>query len=101
MERDNFKVAKDIAWVIKSLWAGAVAVVIAAVWVTALAQEVKTNTEILKEREAVFQTIPLIASALIRIEGKLDATDKRQREIEKGRVRLEEKVERIEKDLEE
>ncbi len=83
MNVDNFKVAKDIAWVIKTMWGGIVVVVLATVWMTALAADVKSNADELKAREQATDAVPAIVAALARIEQQLDKADTRQRDIQK------------------
>ncbi len=75
---ETIKAAKDIAWVIKSLWIAATALVLATVWIVALAQDVKTNTEKLNVAATEAQIIS-VAEALGRIETSLRNADTRQR----------------------
>lgn len=77
---DGLKVARDIAWVIKTLWTGAVVTVLAAVWVVSLAQEVETNTAKIEEAATKDQMTTVI-DALNDIKGSLTAADTRQRGI--------------------
>ena len=93
---DGLSVAKDIAWVIKTLWSGAVVFVLASVWVIALAQDVKTNSEKIDEA-ATQEQLASVVETLERIEKKIDAGDARQREMKSSIDKLETQVDTIEK----
>ena len=93
---DGLSIAKDIAWVIKTLWGGAVVFILATAWVVALAQDVKSNTENLEEA-ATQEQLNTVVGLLERIEKKIDKSDDRQREMKSSIDKLETQVEDIKK----
>ena len=93
---DGLSIAKDIAWVIKTLWGGAVVFVLATVWVVALAQDVKSNTENLEEA-ATQEQMAQVLEGIKDIKKSLNEADDRQREIKSQVDKLEAKVDSIEK----
>ena len=93
---DGLQVAKDIAWVMKTLWGGLVVVVLAAVWVAALAGDVKTNTSKIEEA-ATAEQMALVLDGISDIKKSLDDADARQREIKSQVDKLEQQVEDIKK----
>lgn len=93
---DGLKIAKDVSWVIRTLWTGAVVTVLAAIWVAALAADVHSNTEKIEEKASTEQ-LAAVAATLERIEGKIDEQGKEQQKIKESTIRLETKVEALEK----
>lgn len=77
---ETLKAARDIAWVIKTLWVGLIAVVGAAIWVASLAAEVELNSEKIQAAATQAQIVS-VAATLERIEGSLEKADVRQREM--------------------
>lgn len=92
---DHMKIHKDVAWVIRTLWSGAVVIVVAAVWVVALASDVESNTKELV-RKADVTTAAAIIATLDRIEDKIDEQAKEQKVVSASVIRLETKVEALE-----
>lgn len=93
---DALKLAKDVSWVIKSIWSGVAVVVLATMWIVALAADVKTNTEKI-EKAATREQMVLVLEGIKDIKESLSDADKRQREIKSQVDRLEQQVEDIEK----
>ena len=93
---DGLSVAKDIAWVIKTLWSGAVVFILASVWVIALAQDVKTNSEKIDEA-ATREQMAQVLEGIKDIKKSLNEADDRQRAIKSQVDKLETKVDSIEK----
>jgi len=94
--KDGLEIAKDVAWVIKTLWSGAVVFILCAVWVISLAQDVKTNTEKVSEAATAAQMAQVL-EGIKDIKGSLNDADKRQREIKSQVDKLEQQVEDIKK----
>ena len=94
--RDGLEVAKDIAWVIKTLWSGGVIFMLCAVWVIALAQDVKTNAAKVADA-ATKEQMQLVLSGIKDIKGSLVDADKRQRDIQRQVDKLEQQVEDVKK----
>jgi len=94
--KDGLEIAKDVAWVIKTLWSGAVVFILCAVWVISLAQDVKTNTEKVSEAATAAQMAQVL-EGIKDIKGSLTAADERQREIKSQVDKLEQQVEDIKK----
>lgn len=92
---DHMKIHKDVVWVIRTLWSGAAVIVLAAVWVVALASDVATNKKEL-DRKADVQTTAAIVETLKRIEGKIDKQATEQKTVSDTVIRLETKVEALE-----
>ena len=97
---DHMKIHKDVVWVIRTLWGGAVAMAIVIAWAVALASDVEQNSEAL-EKKVDQATAESIVSALNRIEGKIDKQAEEQKTIRDSVIRLETKVEKLEEDIDE
>lgn len=95
---DHMKIHKDVVWVIRTLWSGALVIIVAALWVAALAADVENNSEEIEEK-ADTATVAALAATLERIEGKIDEGDTRQRQIQQSVARLEQKVEDLEDEI--
>lgn len=96
---DNMKIHKDVVWVIRTLWGGGIALVLAAMWVASLAADVETNkkgVEAAASREQLQTTVEILK----RLETKIDKQDERQRTIQQSLIRLEAKVEDLEEEVE-
>jgi septal ring factor EnvC (AmiA/AmiB activator) len=93
---DSLSIAKDIAWVIKTLWGGAVVFILATAWVVALAQDVKNNTDKIDDA-ATQEHLDTVIGLLERIEKKIDKSDDRQRQMKSSIDKLETQVEDIKK----
>jgi hypothetical protein len=93
---DSLRIAKDISWVIKTLWSGAIVTVFAAVWVAALAADVKTNAEKI-DKAATQAQVATVIEALDDIKSSLRDADTRQRAIQTDVAKLEAQVDAIEK----
>lgn len=93
---DGLQVAKDIALVMKTLWGGLVVVVVAAIWVAALAADVKTNTGHIEEA-ATAEQMALVLDGISDIKKSLDDADARQREIKSQVDKLEAEIDNIKK----
>lgn len=93
---DGFELARDIAWVIKTLWAGAVVVVLASLWVAALAADVKSNTEKI-EQAATQEQMAQVLEGIKDIKKSLTDADARQRDIKSQVDKLEAQVDDIRK----
>ena len=96
VEQDHFKVAKDVAWVIKSLWVAAAAIVLATMWVAALAADVKSNTAKVSEA-ATHEQMTQVLEGIKDIKANLKDADERQRDIKSQVDKLESQVEEIKK----
>jgi len=88
---DGLKVAKDVAWVIKSLWSGVIVVIAAAIWISALAADVHQNTEKL-EHAATKAQMDTIIVLLTSVSKTVEKADDRQREMKSQLDKLESKV---------
>ena len=97
---DHMKLHKDIVWVIRTLWGGAVAIAVIVAWAVALASDVQQNSEDL-ENTVSTDTAAAIVQSLERIERKIDEGDARQREIQQDLAALNQKVEDLEEEIEE
>lgn len=97
---DHMKIHKDVVWVIRTLWGGGVALVLAAVWVASLAADVEKNKEDVQDA-ATKEQLTTTVEILKRLETKIDKQDERQRTIQDSIVRLEAKVEDLEDEVEE
>lgn len=96
---DNMKIHKDVVWVIRTLWGGGIALVLAAMWVASLAADVESNkkgVEAAASREQLQTTVEILK----RLETKIDKQDERQRTIQQSLIRLEAKVEDLEEEVE-
>ena len=93
---DGFELARNIAWVIKTLWAGAVFVVLASLWVAALAADVKSNAEKI-EQAATQEQMAQVLEGIKDIKQSLTDADARQRDIKSQVDKLEAQVEDIKK----
>lgn len=91
---------KDLVWVIRTLWGGAVALALVIAWAVSLANDVKTNSEKL-EAKVDAATAQAIVESLARIEKKIDEGDVRQRQIIVDLASLSQKVEDLEEEIEE
>lgn len=93
------KIHKDVVWVIRTLWGGGIALVLAAMWVASLAADVESNkkgVEAAASREQLQTTVEILK----RLETKIDKQDERQRTIQQSLIRLEAKVEDLEEEVE-
>lgn len=97
---DGLKIAKDVSWVIKTLWTGAVVTVLAAIWVAALAADVKQNTDKIEEA-ATKEQLELVIESLKDIKGSLKDADDRQRSIQSQLDRVETEVENLKEEVDE
>lgn len=97
---DHMKLHKDIVWVIRTLWGGAAAFALVVAWAVSLANDVESNTEDL-ENTVSTETAAAIVASLNRIEGKIDAGDERQRNIQTDLAALKQQVEDLEEEIEE
>lgn len=77
---DGLKVAKDIAWVMRTLWGGAVVFVLAVVWVVSLANEVQHTKEI-AEAAATKNQMTSVIESLNEIKRSLGNSDTRERDM--------------------
>ena len=93
---DGFELARNIAWVVKTLWGGAAVLVLAAVWVAALAADVKSNTHLVEEA-ATAEQMKQVLEGINAIKENLKEADARQRDIKSQVDKLEIKVDSIEK----
>ena len=96
---DHMKIHKDVVWVIRTLWGGGVALVVAAMWIAALAADVEQNKQDVEEA-ATKEQLTTTVEILKRLETKIDKQDERQRTIQDSIVRLEAKVEDLEDEVE-
>lgn len=96
---DNMKIHKDVVWVIRTLWGGGIALVLAAMWVASLAADVEENKKDV-ERAATQEQLQTTVEILKRLETKIDKQDERQRGIQDSLTRLETKVEELEEEVE-
>lgn len=78
---DGLVLAKDIAWVIKSLWGLAVVFAIAIAWGVTLANDVKNNSDKVAE-SATKEQIEQVLEGIKEIKGSLNAADDRQRKMQ-------------------
>jgi septal ring factor EnvC (AmiA/AmiB activator) len=97
---ERMDIHKDVVWVIRTLWGGALGLALAAMWVASLAADVEQNKERL-ENTVTTETASAIVSSLQRIESKIDAGDDRQREIQQDLAALKQKVSDIEEEVNE
>lgn len=95
---DNMKIHKDVVWVIRTLWGGGIALVVAAMWVASLAADVEQNKEDVKSA-ATQDQLTTTVEILKRLETKIDKQDERQRTIQDSLTRLETKVEQLEEEV--
>lgn len=93
---DHMKIHKDVVWVIRTLWGGAVVIFLATAWVVALASDVALNKKEI-ERKADVSVTTSIVDALTRIERKIDKQATEQKTVSDTVIRLETKVEALEK----
>jgi len=93
---DGLTLAKDIAWVIRTLWGGVAVVILAAAWVAALAGDVKSNTDKIEDA-ATAQQVQQVLAGLKEIRDTIKDIDLRQRSIKTQVDRLEQQVEDIKK----
>jgi len=93
---DGLEVAKDIAWVFKSLWGIAAVFAIAIAWGVTLANEVAANTSKVQEA-ATQEQIHQVLTALQEIKSGIKEVDERQRDIKSQVDKLETKIDTIEK----
>lgn len=96
---DHMKIHKDIVWVIRTLWGGGVALILAAMWVASLAADVEENKEDVG-KAATQEQLQTTVEILKRLETKIDKQDERQRGIQDSLTRLETKVEELEEEVE-
>ena len=96
---DNMKIHKDVVWVIRTLWGGGIALVLAAMWVASLAADVESNAKGV-EAAATREQLQTTVEILKRLETKIDKQDERQRTIQDSLIRLEAKVEDLEEEVE-
>jgi hypothetical protein len=94
---DHMKIHKDVVWVIRTLWSGAILIFLAAVWIAALAADVESNTKELARKSDAVITVTLV-DTLKRIEDKIDRQAKEQKTVSDTVIRLETKVEALEKE---
>lgn len=97
---DALKIAKDVSWVIKTLWSGAVVTILAAIWVAALAADVKVNAEKIDEA-ATKEQVQQVIESLKDIKGSLRDADDRQRNIQSQLDRVETEVENLKEEVDE
>lgn len=90
---DGLKIAKDVSWVIRTLWGGGVIFCLAAYWVIALAQDVKTNTSKIEEA-ATKEQVQQVLDALTELKQDIRDVDTRQRSIQSQLDKVEERVNR-------
>lgn len=95
---DRMKLHKDVVWVIRMLWGGGIGLIIAAMWVAALASDVAQNAEEI-DRAATKEQLNTTVEILKRLESKIDKQDERQRGIQDSIARLEAQVEELEEDV--
>jgi 3-dehydroquinate synthetase len=93
---DALNVAKDIAWVVKSLWGLAVVFAIGIAWGVTLANDVKNNTDKL-DAAATHEQMQQVLEGIKDIKTAIVAADARQRSIKSQLDKLESKVDTIEK----
>jgi septal ring factor EnvC (AmiA/AmiB activator) len=91
---DHMKIHKDVINVMRLLWSGAGVIVLAAAWVTTLAQDVSTNAEKIEDA-ATKEQLNTTVEILTRLESKIDKQDERQREIQKDISSLQTDVENL------
>lgn len=96
---DSFELAKNISWVIKSLYGFAIVVVLATAWAVSLAGDVESNTKEL-EKKATAEQLTTMTEILRRVESKIDKQDERQRDIKEGLDRMDERLEAVEEHVE-
>lgn len=96
---DHMKIHKDVVWVIRTLWGGAVAFVLAASWVIALAQDVRSNSEKIDDAASKEQLTTTV-EILKRLETKIDRQDDRQREIQSDLAALKTEVKNLKEKVE-
>lgn len=89
---DHMKIHKDVVWVIRTLWGGAVAFAVVIAWAVSLAADVENN------REDLDANTKALVKTLERIERKIDDAGKEQRTIRDSVIRLETKVQKLEED---
>lgn len=88
---DGLKLARDVSWVIRTLWGGGLVFVLATTWVVSLANEVKNNAEKVEDA-ATKEQMELVLGALADIREDLRALDSRQRTIQSKIDKLEGRV---------
>lgn len=93
---DALKIAQDVSWVIRTLWAGAVVIVLGAWWAATLAADVAHNTDRL-DTTATKEQMETVIELLKSVDAKVDAGDDRQRAMKTQLDKLETKVDAIEK----
>lgn len=96
---DHMKLHKDLVWVIRTLWGGALALALVVAWAVSLASDVENNSKIL-DNKVDAATATAIVESLNRIERKIDAGDDRQRQIQQELAGLKQKVDDIEDEVE-
>lgn len=96
---DNMKIHKDVIWVIRTLWGGGVALVLAAVWVASLAADVEQNKKGL-ESAATTEQLQTTVEILKRLETKIDKQDERQRDIQQDLAALKTDVKNLKEEVE-
>ncbi len=96
---DGYRLAQNVSWVIRTLWGGAVAIILATAWAVSLANDVEANKAELAERKPAVEAVSTIAASLQRIEAALETADVRQRAIQDDVTTLKTKVEAIEEEL--
>lgn len=97
IEIDHSKLHRDISVVAKSIWVLVAVGFLAGVWATTLAADVAVNTAEL-EKKATREQLLSVAQTLARIEAKIDTQATEQKVVSDTVIRLETKVEALEKE---
>lgn len=93
------RAGQHIQWVARTLAGLVIVGFLAGVWATSLAGDVEANKKELEEKASV-ETVVTIVETLRRIERKIDHQTTEQRTISRSVIRLETKVEALEKEAE-
>lgn len=92
---DSFELAKNISWVIKSLYGFGAVILVAGFWAASLASDVEHNTEAL-EKTATAEQLTTVTEILRRVEAKIDKQDERQRDVKDDIARIDERLKAVE-----
>lgn len=96
---DNMKIHKDVVWVIRTLWGGGIALVLAAMWVASLAADVEENKKDVANA-ATQEQLTTTVEILKRLETKIDKQDERQRDIQQDLAALKSDVKNLKEEVE-
>ena len=96
---DSFELAKNISWVVKSLYVFAIVIVTATFWAASLASEVADNSAAIQEK-ATQEQLETVTEILRRVETKIDNQDERQRGIKESLDRMDERLQDVEEHVE-